>query len=125
MSEVTARNARGLQKIKAFQRLFQVMAESSEILSVRCLVSQTDDLLFIHTKLDRRIYRNTVQAPSHLSVCPYPPLSPPAQGVYGGQCGSNRYLSLQHLQNGHRTDATQESLSTINYSPIIAHFVLE
>ncbi|CAI8005788.1 hypothetical protein GBAR_LOCUS4397 [Geodia barretti] len=40
MSEVAARNASGLQKIKALQRRFQ-----------------TDDLLFLHTRMDRRIYR--------------------------------------------------------------------
>lgn len=62
MSEVAARNATGLQKIKALQRRFQVSTAELEslLLDLDSIFSrfQTEDLLFLHTRMDRRIYKS-------------------------------------------------------------------
>ena len=59
MSEVAARNASGLQKIKALQRRFQVRKlEFALLTKTKDGALQTDDLLFLHTRMDRRIYRS-------------------------------------------------------------------
>lgn len=60
MSEVATRNAKGLQKIKALQRFFQVRLNNYpgfEGLMLFFSPQTNDDLLFLHTKMDRRIYK--------------------------------------------------------------------